>query len=148
MKKVFVLSLVLLVLGATAAYGVTSASKVRVDRTNAQSESKAASLTKVNVQGVGSLDNARRVRNCGTKLTGATLQCLNTQVKFLDQRVARSDAVLGVLLECLGIAPVNQYYGYEYSDGTLVWPETALDFREEGDTYAPDVWMLGWLCEV
>lgn len=148
MKRAVVLSLVILVLGATAAYGVTTASKVRVDRSSQVAGDKASPLRSVNLKGLGDLTDAKRTRNCGTNVTSATMQCLNNQIKYLGQRTDRATGVLGAMLECLGVAPVNQYIGYVYTlDGTTTFPTTALDFREEDDTYAPDVWMLGWLCD-
>jgi hypothetical protein len=150
-RKIVVLSLVILVLGATAAYGANSTSKVRVDRSSQVTDSKTLSPLKSSAitKGLGDLTDAKRTRNCGTNVTSATLQCLNNQIKYLGKRTDRATAVLGAMLECMGIAPVNQYDGYVYTPdaGTTVFPTTALDFREEADTYEPDVWMLGWLCD-
>jgi len=148
MKKAILLGLVILILGATAAYAATSESKVRVDRSARVTQSKVLSPLKSVAKGLGDLSDAKRTRNCGVNPTEAVMRCLNNQIKYLGQRTDRATAVLGTMLECMGIAPVNQYVGYIYTlDGTTVFPTTALDFREEADTLEPDVWMLGWLCD-
>ncbi len=149
MKKAILLGLVILILGATAAYAATSESKVRVDRSAQVTNDKVLSPLKGIAKGLGDITDAKRTRNCGTNLTSNTLQCLNNQIKYLGKKTDRATAVLGAMLECMGIAPVNQYDGYVYTPdaGTTIFQTTALDFREVDDTYEPDVWMLGWLCD-
>lgn len=149
MKRAVLLGLVILVLGATAAYGASSESKVRVRSAQVTASKVLSPLRSSTItKGLGDLQDAKRTRNCGVNPTEAVMRCLNNQIKYLGQRTDRATAVLGAMLECMGIAPVNQYVGYIYTlDGTTVFPTTALDFREEADTYEPDVWMLGWLCD-
>lgn len=152
MKKLLALLVVTVILtGSAVAYGAAQNHKARavtvghVGRTN--KAGSGPSLRPVKMANVGSLQNARRTRNCGSELKAATLMCLNTQIKYLAKHVDRTDALFAAMLSCLGVGPVNQYFGYVYTDGVTLWPETALDFQEQGDTLPPDVLMLGWLCD-
>src|SRR5262245_51821254 len=121
-KKALVLSLVVLVLGATAAYGAAGASKTRYSGqpiggrvTDGPSVGDRLASNGVKLQGLGDVTGAQRVRNCGAAVTAATLRCLNTQIKFMDTRLNKTVEILATLVNCFGVLPETQYYGYWYT---------------------------------